>query len=48
MTSNNDGIISIKHLPAGEWMLLTKYKQPFENREQCDESVAVATLSFKR
>ncbi|EOV8087048.1 DUF4198 domain-containing protein [Providencia rettgeri] len=48
VTSNNDGIISIKNLPAGEWMLLTKYKQPFENREQCDESVAVATLSFKR
>ncbi|HGN1707632.1 TPA: DUF4198 domain-containing protein [Providencia rettgeri] len=48
LTTNDNGIISVKDLPAGEWMLLTKYKQPFENSEQCDENVAVATLSFKR
>ncbi|HFI9485340.1 TPA: DUF4198 domain-containing protein, partial [Escherichia coli] len=46
--SNEDGIITVPSLHVGQWLAKVKNKKVFQDKNLCDETVDVATLSFSR
>jgi len=45
--TNENGEGSIKILKKGRWLVKIRYKLPYPDKEECDEYLYGATLTFE-